>query len=287
MSCGTSCIHRFPVTRTNFTYVKAAEEGPMQKVKVKSATRVIEVLEYFRVAQQPRSMSQIAGDLGYPQSSTTVLLKTIVTLGYLNFDRRDRVYFPTPKVTALGEWIPRALFGNGRVIEALNDVHAATGEGVFLGTKNDVYLQYVKTRISLHALRFHIDEGTIRPITRSAAGLLLLSALPDDKIDNIVRRANIVIPTGSERMTTADVMKQLREIRSQGYAQAEDMPLKGGATLAVLLPALVQGQSVVLALGGIAERVKANFKPYIGALRAAAETVRLEREFETPVHIDL
>jgi DNA-binding IclR family transcriptional regulator len=263
------------------------EEVSMQKSQVKSASRVIEVLEYFRVAQQPRTMSQIAGDLGYPQSSATVLLKTIVTLGYLNFDRRDRVYFPTPKVTALGEWIPRALFGNGRVIDALNDVHAATGEGVFLGTKNDIYLQYVKTRISLHALRFHIDEGTIRPITRSAAGLLLLSSLPDDKVDNIVRRANIVISLPSERMTTAEVMKRLQEIRAQGYAQAEDVPLKGGATLAVMLPALVQGQSVVLALGGIAERVKANFKPYIGALMAAAESVRTERDFETPVQIDL
>ena len=287
MSCGTSRIHRFPVIRTSFTYVKAAGEETMQKAKVKSATRVIEVLEYFRVSQQPRSMSQIAGDLGYPQSSATVLLKTMVTLGYLNFDRRDRVYFPTPKVTALGEWIPRALFGNGRIIDALNDVHAATGEGVFLGTKNDIYLQYVKTRVSLHALRFHIDEGTIRPITRSAAGWLLLSAQPADKIDNIVRRANIVIPSPSERMTTAEIMKRLDEIRAQGYAQAENLPLKGGATLAVLLPTAVQGQSVALALGGIAERVKANFKPYISALRAAAETVRLDRDFETPVHIDL
>jgi DNA-binding IclR family transcriptional regulator len=210
-----------------------------------------------------------------------------VTLGYLNFDRRDRVYFPTPKVTALGEWIPRALFGNGRIIDALNDVHAATGEGVFLGTKNDIYLQYVKTRVSLHALRFHIDEGTIRPITRSAAGWLLLSALPVDRIDNIVRRANIVIASQSERMTTAEVMKRLDEIRAQGYAQAENVPLKGGATLAVLLPTAVQGQSVALALGGIAERVKANFKPYLSALKAAAETVRLDRDFETPVHIDL
>ncbi len=259
----------------------------MQKAQVKSATRVIEVLEYFRVSQQPRSMTQVAGDLGYPQSSATVLLKTMVTLGYLNFDRRDRVYFPTPKVTALGEWIPRALFGNGRIIDALNDVHAATGEGTFLGTKNDIYLQYVKTKISIHALRFHIDEGTIRPITRSAAGWILLSALPEEKIDNIVRRANIAIATPSERVTTAEIMKRLAEIRAQGYAAAENVPLKGGATIAVLLPATVQGQTVTLALGGVADRVKSNFKSYLAALQTAAESVRVERDFESPVHIDL
>jgi len=177
--------------------------------------------------------------------------------------------------------------GNGRIIDALNDVHAATGEGTFLGTKNDIYLQYVKTKISIHALRFHIDEGTIRPITRSAAGWILLSALPEEKIDNIVRRANIAIATPSERVTTAEIMKRLAVIRAQGYASAEDVPLKGGATIAVLLPSTVQGQTFTIALGGVAERVKSNFKAYLAALQGAADSVRVERDFETPVHIDL
>ena len=145
----------------------------MTPALVKSATRAIEVLEYFKLCQQPRSMSELAGDLGYPQSSMTVLLKTLVKLGYLNFDRQSRVYFPTPKVTSLGEWIPKVLFGSGKILAAMRDVHAATGEGVFLGTKNDVYLQYMTTMPSIHALRFHIDEGTIRPITQSAAGWIL------------------------------------------------------------------------------------------------------------------
>ena len=68
----------------------------MANPQVKSATRAIEILEYFKLAQQPRSMSQMASDLGYPQSSTTVMLKTLVNLGYLNFDRSTRDYFPTP-----------------------------------------------------------------------------------------------------------------------------------------------------------------------------------------------
>ena len=98
----------------------------MANPQVKSATRAIEILEYFKLAQQPRSMSQIASDLGYPQSSTTVMLKTLVNLGYLNFDRSTRDYFPTPKLTTLGDWIPRVMFGSGQMIDALNDLHSAT-----------------------------------------------------------------------------------------------------------------------------------------------------------------
>ncbi len=259
----------------------------MSEAQVKSAMRAFEVLEHFKLSQQERSMSELAADLGYPQSSTTVLLKTLVKMGYLNYDRARRVYFPTSKVTTLGDWIPRALFGSGRILDAINDVHAITREGTFIGTKNDVYLQYLKTKDSLHALRFHIDEGTVRPITRSAAGWVLLSTLPDSKIENMVRRANIATSTPSERMKLDVVLREIEKIRHQGYASVEDLPFEGGATIAVLLPLKVQGQPATLAIGGAVYRFRKNFDKYLGALRSAVQALSPEDEFETPVQIEV
>lgn len=257
----------------------------MQPSQVKSATRALQVLEYFSLNQQRRSMSEIAADLGYPQSSATVLLKTLISMGYLNYDRKERVYFPTPKVTALGDWIPRALFGSGEVLAAMRDVHNATGEGIFLATCNDIYMQYAKTLESIHALRFHLDEGLIRPITQSAAGWVLLSAMPDDRLDNLVRRANIATPV-AERVSTAAIQERIAQIRAQGYAHAEGVPLVGGATIAVLLPTRIQGQPTVLALGGIAERIRANFDAYLGALKDAAASSRAQDAFDVPIQLD-
>lgn len=259
----------------------------MSEAQVKSATRAFEMLEYFKLSQQARSMSELASDLGYPKSSTTVLLKTLVKMGYLNYDRSRRVYFPTPKVTALGDWVPRALFGSGKVLDAMNDVHAITREGMFLAVKNDVYLQYLKTRESLHALRFFIDEGTVRPITRSAAGWVLLSAMPDDKIENMVRRANIATGTPSKHMSLADVSTEIAKVRKFGYAWAEGIPFQGGATLAVLLPVQIQGQPVTLAMGGVAERMKQNFDSYLKALLTAARSITPDDTFDAPVQIEL
>ncbi|WP_428924801.1 IclR family transcriptional regulator [Marinibacterium sp. SX1] len=259
----------------------------MSDDKVKSAARAFEILEYFRVSRQPRSMSELANGLGYPLSSTTVLLKTLVKLGYLNYDRRERVYFPTTKVTGLGDWIPKALFGNGQVIDAMLDLHAATGEGIFIGAKNDVYLQYIQTRESIHALRFHIEEGTIRPITQSIAGLTLLATLPADKIENTVRRANIATPRAADRVKLADIAEQVAEIRRLGYGYVEDLPFEGGATFAMILPVLVRGQPVVLALGGVADRFRKNHDRYLQALRKAVRSVRTDPEFDHPVQIEL
>lgn len=258
----------------------------MQPAQVKSATRAIEILEYFKEVRQPRAMSEIALALGYPQSSATVLLKTLVSLGYLNFDRHNRVYFPTPKVTSLGDWVPRALFGSTRVLDALRDLHVATGETVSINTRNDVYIQYVQLIQSIHPLRFHVDEGTLRPLTLSGAGWTLLSTLSDEKIDNIVRRANLVTEK-AQRVTVAFILEKVREIRKKGYCWSEDIPFLGGGTLAMLLPIKIQNQSVCLGLGGAKERVRENHASYLASLQKTAKSIRLTDPFEQPIDIDI
>ncbi|MEN3383391.1 MAG: hypothetical protein V7608_3435 [Hyphomicrobiales bacterium] len=258
----------------------------MQPSQVKSAARAIEILEYFKKVREPRAMSEIGLALGYPQSSTTVLLKTLIALGYLNFDRRARVYFPTPKVTSLGDWIPRALFGTSRVLEAMHDVHAATGETVSIGTKNDVYLQYVQIIQSVHALRFHVDEGTLRPLTQSALGWLLMSTMPDEQVDNIIRRANIATPSAADRVKLPEMMKRIHQIRGKGYCSAENVPFLGGATICVLLPLTIQNQPVVLGLGGAAERIRKNHARYLAVLQRAAKSVKSEGAFDQPIDIE-
>jgi len=258
----------------------------MNASQVKSATRAIEILEFFRNVREPRAMSDISTTLGYPPSSTTVLLKTLIALGYLNFDRSKRLYFPTPKVTALGDWIPRALFGSSRVLETMRDVHAATGETVSIGTKNDVYLQYVQIIQSVHALRFHVDEGTLRPLTQSALGWLLMSTMNDEKLDNIIRRANIATEKASDRVKVTDMIKRLRQIRGKGYCSAENVPFLGGGTICVLLPVTIQNQPVVLGLGGANERIRQNHDRYLTVLQRAARSMRPSRSFDEPIDIE-
>lgn len=256
----------------------------MQTSQVKSATRAIEILELFKRVRQPRAMSEIAQALGYPQSSTTVLLKTLVTLGYLNFDRRERLYFPTPKVAALGDWVPRALFGNTRMLDAMRDVHASTGESVSINIKNDVYIQYVQILQSVHALRFHVEEGAIRPLTQSGVGWALMSTLSDEKVDNIVRRANLATEK-SKRVKISDMMEKVQEIREKGYCSVENVPFLGGGTICIVLPGTIHGQIAVLGLGGAAERIRQNHDRYLSILKRAAKSVQPADPFDQPIDI--
>ena len=241
----------------------------MQSSNVKSALRVFEVLEFFMDKKTEQSLQEITRSLGYPQSSTTVLLKTMVSSGYLSYERARRVYFPTAKLTALGEWVPAALFGQTRMIDALEFLHDSTHEGVTISTINDIYLQYMQILQSKHALRFTVDEGELRVLTHSVIGWTLLSSYTDDKIDNIVRRANIASEPVN-RVNPAVIIERVKTIRQQGYGWVEDIPILGSGTMCILLPERVRNLPAVLSLGGAKERVFQNRERYFSALNQAA-----------------
>ncbi len=254
----------------------------MRAQPVKSAARVIEVLELFAADPRPISLKEISTRLKYPQSSTTVLMKSLMSLGYLNYDPSKRVYFPTLRVTSLGSWIPAALFGEGQILNVMSDIHNATGETVALTVLNDVYVQYIKVIQSSHALRIHIDEGSMSEVTRSAAGWLLLSQKADDEVDGLARRANIAVKSVAERVNVSEFVRAMPQVRRDNWAYTENLPILGAATVCVLLQAKLQGQPVVLGMGGPVERIRALKPKALQLLRQGARTID-----GTPVHSTL
>lgn len=240
---------------------------------VKSAVRVLEILEQFRKHPQPQALKDICTVLGYPQSSGTVLLKNLVTLGYLSYDRATRCYFPTLKVARLGDWVETALFGHGQIFEIMRDLHSATGETVSVAQQNDIYMQYIRVIQSVHPLRFHTEEGSMRPLTLSATGWMLMSTHPDKEVDRLVRRANIATPRKEDRQPTGQMMQRIRDIRARGTAYVENVPLLGGATLCVMLPQKVQGRPLVLGMGGALERIRAHRETYLKLMQDLVSTL--------------
>ena len=78
---------------------------------VKSARRVFEVLELFDRERRPLSLKEMCAALRLAPSSGAALLKSLVALGYLDYDRGTRSYFPTMRIAFLGQWVDEALFG--------------------------------------------------------------------------------------------------------------------------------------------------------------------------------
>ena len=157
---------------------------------VKSVGRVFEVLQLFDARRAPLRATDVERALHYPQSSTLALLKSMVRLGYLAFERLDRTYLPTMRVAALGHWLDAAFHGEGRLAALLEDLGESTSETVCLSCQNDLSMQFTQVRLGSQGLILSVRPGDLAPLFQSAIGLTALSARPDAAIRKLAQRMN-------------------------------------------------------------------------------------------------
>lgn len=87
--------------------------------EVKSAVRVIQILEYFDTVRREAGVLEISRALGFPASSTAGILRSLQRLSYLVQDEQ-RLYRPTPRVTLLGSWIDPLLAHDGPLMALMS-----------------------------------------------------------------------------------------------------------------------------------------------------------------------
>jgi DNA-binding IclR family transcriptional regulator len=242
---------------------------------VKSAARVLEIFEHFAATRAPASVMEVAKALGYPQSSTSVLLKSLVGLGYMDYDAAARLYVPNLRLALLANWIERGAYRDEALIRRLERIRDLTGETVLLGLRNGIHAQYVVILEADRPIRFHIDMGTLRPLTRAAVGRVLLSGETDAELRRIVRRINAEIP--EHRMDEADFLGLMAEVRARGFAGTAGDLTPGAGVVAVALPDPPGGTPMAVGVGGPLERLDPARRAEL--LRILREVLRIE---ETP-----
>lgn len=239
---------------------------------VKSATRTLRVLEFFADRQSPASVGEISRALGWPQSSTSTLLRAMQGSGYLSYDVRSRSFMPTMRVTLLGNWLPGHMFGDVDPIEIMQRVHYKTGDLVFLGLQTDMMVHYVHVvQATQPTPRLHTKPGWLRPILHCAAGRALVALRSDREAEGIIRRFNAETEDTALRVKPDAMMQTLKEARRRGYAYTENLLTKNSAIIAVPLPHEPGQAHAAIGVGGPIERIRANRKRILSALVAAFE----------------
>lgn len=235
---------------------------------VKSAGRVLQILEYFDEIQRPVNVVEIAEMLKLPQSSTSALLRSLVAMGYLHFDRMARTYMPSCRVALLGNWVNHPLFMGGSALRCMEDLQGKTGDAVVLAIRNGIWAQYIHVVQATSMARLQVTRGALRPVAASGTGYALLATLPDAEVKKIAHRINAEARTGAaSSVNTEELLHTLAEVRRLGYAFTTDLVTPGGAVLAMALPVTDGGQALVVGLGGISEVLKKRRTELVAVLR--------------------
>jgi DNA-binding IclR family transcriptional regulator len=241
----------------------------MHRAPVKSAARVLEIFEFFNERKGPLSLKEITDRLGYPQSSTTVLLKSLIVLGYVNYDRKSRTYLPSLKLASIGSWIADHVVPRGPILELMQELRQQTGETIGLAVQNDIYVQYLRVIDSDHLIRFHIPEGSMRLLTHSSFGLLFLSLATNATAEKMIRHINAAEPDPKQRQNIPELLKNIEQIRRVGYCFIPNMPMEGAGTVSMLLPWDMYGRPLAVGVGGYVGRVQPRMHEIIALMRAA------------------
>jgi DNA-binding IclR family transcriptional regulator len=237
---------------------------------VKSAERVLRVFEFFDDIQRPARAAEIARQLGVPQSSASMLLRSLVTLGYVDYDPETRRYLPSPRVMLLGGWLGGGAALHGRLGRMLSSLSEATGDTIILAARNGIHAQYLHVVPARSALRFHVPQGTRRLLVRSATGYALLSTVSDEEIAGVLRRTNAGAAAGGEKLALPDVLAGVAAARARGYAFSRQLVTAGAGSIAMPLPPSMDGfnRPLAIANSGLIHSIEARRESIVAAMRA-------------------
>lgn len=246
---------------------------------IKSAKRALELFDYFAECRRPLSVTDIVRGLDYPQSSASALLKSLTKLGYLDYDRYQRLYMPTLRVALFGGWVQDELFSHKSLSHLIDELRIASGaQTIILGMQNDIYVQYIhmvqSPRQDIPA--WYIKPGSLRPLCRSATGRILLSRKSDVEVQQLLWRINAE-EEPDRRLQVGDLLKELDLIRREGYAYTEGMVTPHTGVIAVEMPTPPSQPPMALGIGGPIDILRQEKDRYLELLRHALQPYQVRR----------
>lgn len=242
----------------------------MERKLVKSAARVLEVLELFDQVKQPLAVADVAAHYNWPASSTSAIMGSLSSMGYLEYDPGKRVYRPTVRVTLLGDWIQGDLMRDGQLTRLLEYLNHETGETVVLAAQNGLSSQYLRVLQGTNALRHHIHIGTLRPLFDSGTGRMLLCQMDEPTIRKLARRHNATLRQ-EKRVDVDEALEQVKADRERGYAISLNQFIMHSSLMAAALPTAHGERPLVIGLSGLTARLQDKEQAYAKLIRKSIQ----------------
>jgi IclR family KDG regulon transcriptional repressor len=220
--------------------------GDSSPSRVKSAHRVLDVLEFIASKPGGVSFTVLSEQLALPKSSLHYLLLTLSTRGWIYLDEPSRQYQLGLRVWQVAQnfaWLETlAQLAHQHLTAARDELNETVQLAVLDGLEN-VYVAKVEAD---HPLQLVSRVGSRLPAYATGLGKVLLAGLEPAELSR--RTSGTTFTQFTDRTTTSvpALEKQLAQIRAKGYGEDEEEYTPGVYCVAV--PVRGQDGSIIAAM---------------------------------------
>lgn len=243
---------------------------------VKSADRVLDILELFASTDRTLALRDVARILGLPKSSAHMLLGTLTGRGYL-VRTGDERYRLEPAMHQ-GGWVGGIA---GQIFRAaqpwLDRLVAEQEESVVLGAPTRTLdIRLLSHRISPLAVRYDVTYMPVIPGWCTAMGHAILSRLPEDRARVYLTSTERIAQTPRTVTDVDAIMERIAQHRARGYALNIDERFEGasGAAVAICHPSGVPHAAINCVT--VTPRFRRKQAAIVAALTEAARGIEAE-----------
>jgi DNA-binding IclR family transcriptional regulator len=199
----------------------------MNDTSVKSAARVLDLLELFAVAPGPLGVSEVAKRLELPKSSAQALLLTLASRGYLTRGEAGYALPPELRVGWVGG-IRTRLLGVARPV--MDEMARSSGESAFIGMlTRDGRVRFLAKAVSPNEVRYDASLDHLRPAHSTSIGLVILAHLPAEEAERWLGSARLAAVTPHTVVDPRKLRQILRAGRKAGYVEVRDANVAGAS----------------------------------------------------------
>lgn len=230
---------------------------------VPAAARTLDVLETFRGARRPLSLSELARLTRIPVSTCHGLVRTLEQRGFLYYPSQREAY-PTRKLLELARDLDAHDPIVARLAPALTALRDATRETVILGMRQGDAALYLLVLDSPHIVRYTAHAGEFKPLHSSSIGKCFLGLLREDDLDGWLRSHALPRVTASTLTSARALKRDLQDSRARGYylTRGENV----ADVMAVAAPVSAGSAQVAIAIAGPLHRMQAQERRHVERL---------------------
>jgi len=240
-----------------------------------SVKRALSILGLLNRSAHPLSFSDIKIALDLPKSTTSLLLCTLETLGYVTRDRENRRYWLNQQAYRPGFVPMKYLDLTELAVPVLQSVSSTISLTSFISVLDGDQVLFLVKADGPHPTSCDVYSGRKANAQCTAVGKVLLAWLNEEEQQNFLHRHHI-IPHTNRTITSKDaLLEELKRVRQVGYAIDDQEEALSIRCLAVpVISEESQGTVALGITGSVTEIRPDNIASLIRYLKQMAQRIK-------------